>query len=90
MKLENQSDFYLLYKPNSWTSQDLCTFFKKKYKFKKIGHSGTLDPSAEGLMLIATNKYTKLFDYIDNTHRHMNLKLYLVLNQLPMILIRSW
>ena len=59
MKLENQSDFYLLYKPNSWTSQDLCTFFKKKYNFKKVGHSGTLDPSAEGLMLIATNKYTK-------------------------------
>ena len=48
MKLENQSDFYLLYKPNSWTSQDLCTFFKKKYKFQKVGHSGTLDPSAEG------------------------------------------
>ena len=69
MKLENQSDFYLLYKPNSWTSQDLCTFFKKKYKFKKVGHSGTLDPNAEGLMLIATNKYTKLFDYIDNTHK---------------------
>ena len=69
MKLENQSDFYLLYKPNSWTSQDLCTFFKKKYNFKKVGHSGTLDPSAEGLMLIATNKYTKLFDYIDNTHK---------------------
>ena len=68
MKLENQSDFYLLYKPNSWTSQDLCTFFKKKYNFKKVGHSGTLDPSAEGLMLVATNKYTKLFDYIDNTH----------------------
>ena len=64
MKLENQSDFYLLYKPNSWTSQDLCTFFKKKYNFMKVGHSGTLDPSAEGLMLIATNKYTKLFDYI--------------------------
>ena len=69
MKLENQSDFYLLYKPNSWTSQDLCTFFKKKYKFKKVGHSGTLDPSAEGLMLIATNKYTKLFDYISNKEK---------------------
>ena len=69
MKLENQSDFYLLHKPKSWTSQDLCTFFKKKYKFKKIGHSGTLDPSAEGLMLIATNKYTKLFDYIENTNK---------------------
>ena len=69
MKLENQSDFYLLNKPRSWTSQDLCTFFKKKYKFKKVGHSGTLDPNAEGLMLIATNKYTKLFDYINNTHK---------------------
>ncbi len=66
MKLELKSDFYLINKPKSWTSQDLCTKFKKIYNFNKVGHSGTLDPNATGLMLIATNKYTKLFDYITN------------------------
>ena len=66
MKLELNSNFYLINKPKSWTSQDLCSKFKKFYNFNKVGHSGTLDPNATGLMLIATNKYTKLFDYITN------------------------
>ena len=66
MKLEQSSNFYLINKPRTWTSQDLCTKFKVKYKFNKVGHSGTLDPNATGLMLLATNKYTKLFDYIEN------------------------
>ena len=43
MKLENLSNFYLVNKPRNWTSQDLCTVFKKKYSFSKVGHSGTLD-----------------------------------------------
>lgn len=66
MQLKQNSNFYLLNKPKTWTSQDLCTKFKRLYNFEKVGHSGTLDPNATGLMLIATNKYTKLFDYISN------------------------
>jgi len=66
MKLEHNSNFYLLNKPKTWTSQDLCTKFKRIYGFDKVGHSGTLDPNADGAMLVATNKYTKLFDYINN------------------------
>ncbi len=68
------SNFYLVEKPKSWTSQDLCTKFKKTYKFKKVGHSGTLDPNAEGLMLIATNSFTKLFDYIENSNKTYYVK----------------
>ena len=68
------SNFYLIQKPKSWTSQDLCTKFKKTYKFKKVGHSGTLDPNAEGLMLVATNSFTKLFDYIGNTNKTYYVK----------------
>ena len=66
MQLKLNSNFYFINKPKTWTSQDLCTKFKKIYNFDKVGHSGTLDPNAEGAMLIATNKYTKLFDYISN------------------------
>ncbi len=66
MQLELNSNFYLINKPKTWTSQDLCSKFKKIYDFSKVGHSGTLDPNAEGAMLLATNKYTKLFDYITN------------------------
>ena len=68
------SNFYLVNKPKTWTSQDLCTKIKKTYKFKKFGHSGTLDPNAEGLMLIATNGFTKLFDYIENSDKTYKVK----------------
>ena len=68
------SNFYLVYKPKTWTSQDLCTKIKKTYKFRKVGHSGTLDPNAEGLMLIATNGFTKLFDYIENSDKTYKVK----------------
>ena len=66
MQLKLNSNFYFINKPKTWTSQDLCSKFKKIYNFDKVGHSGTLDPNAEGAMLIATNKYTKLFNYISN------------------------
>ena len=66
MQLKANSNFYFINKPKTWTSQDLCTKFKKIYNLDKVGHSGTLDPNAEGAMLIATNKYTKLFDYISD------------------------
>ena len=69
MQLSHKSNFYLLDKPKTWTSQDLCTKLKKNFNFKKVGHSGTLDPNADGLMLLATNGYTKLFDYISNTNK---------------------
>lgn len=69
MQLDLKPNFYLLDKPKTWTSQDLCTKLKKNYKFKKVGHSGTLDPNADGLMLLATNGYTKLFDYIAHTNK---------------------
>ena len=68
------SNFYLVNKPKTWTSQDLCTKIKKTYKFRKVGHSGTLDPNAEGLMLIATNGFTKLFDYIENSDKTYKVK----------------
>lgn len=69
MQSDHKPNFYLLDKPKTWTSQDLCTKIKKNFNFNKVGHSGTLDPNADGLMLLATDSYTKLFDYIENTDK---------------------
>lgn len=69
MQSDHKPNFYLLDKPKTWTSQDLCTKLKKNFNFNKVGHSGTLDPNADGLMLLATDSYTKLFDYIENTDK---------------------
>ncbi|MGL5357526.1 MAG: tRNA pseudouridine(55) synthase TruB [Metamycoplasmataceae bacterium] len=40
--------------------------FSRKYNYKKIGHSGTLDPLASGLLLVATENDTKLLEFIEN------------------------
>lgn len=50
----------LLYnKPFRWTSFDLVKKVKKMTGAKKIGHAGTLDPLATGLMILCTGKRTK-------------------------------
>ena len=53
-----------LYKPKSITSFQAVKFIKKKFFIKKIGHAGTLDPLAEGILPIAIGKATKLIPFI--------------------------
>lgn len=51
--------FLLIDKPLHWTSFDVVKKLKYAIKPKKIGHSGTLDPLATGLLVIGVNKFTK-------------------------------
>ena len=53
-----------LYKPKNITSFKAINFIKKNFLIKKIGHAGTLDPMAEGILPIAIGKATKLIPYI--------------------------
>ena len=58
--------FFIIDKPKDMTSFDLCNILKKKLNIKKVGHFGTLDPNATGLMIVAINKATKLLRLIDD------------------------
>jgi tRNA pseudouridine55 synthase len=49
----------LVNKPLRWTSFDVIGSLRKIYKIKKIGHAGTLDPLATGLLIVCTGKFTK-------------------------------
>ncbi len=49
----------LVDKPLMWTSAKVTNKIKKTFKLKKVGHSGTLDPKATGLLVICTGKKTK-------------------------------
>lgn len=49
----------LINKPVGWTSFDVVRKLRYVIKVKKIGHAGTLDPLATGLLIIGTGKYTK-------------------------------
>ena len=46
-------------KPQGCTSHDIVDFVRKKFGFKKVGHAGTLDPMATGVLVILIGKYTK-------------------------------
>lgn len=63
-RIENQ--FYLVNKPATWTSFDVVRKLKNLGKFKKIGHAGTLDPLATGLLIICVGKHTKKIEYFQN------------------------
>ncbi len=49
----------LIDKPLKWTSFDVIGFLRKQFKIKKIGHAGTLDPLATGLLIVCTGRFTK-------------------------------
>lgn len=49
----------LINKPIHWTSFDVVRKIRNLIKIKKVGHSGTLDPLATGLLIICTGKFTK-------------------------------
>jgi tRNA pseudouridine55 synthase len=49
----------LIDKPLQWTSFDVIRKIRHLIKVKKVGHAGTLDPLATGLLIICTGKFTK-------------------------------
>ncbi len=54
-----QGRLLLINKPVDWTSFDVVKKLRYTLKVKKIGHAGTLDPLATGLLIIGTGKFTK-------------------------------
>jgi len=57
----------LINKSLHWTSFDVVNKIRYTTRFKKIGHAGTLDPLATGLLIIATGMKTKLISSFQNT-----------------------
>lgn len=55
--------FINVYKPSGITSNAVISSIKKKFKPSKIGHMGTLDPMAEGVLPIAIGNATRMFEY---------------------------
>ena len=49
----------LINKPLEWTSFDVVRKIRNTIKIKKVGHAGTLDPLATGLLILCTGKFTK-------------------------------
>ncbi|GFE71749.1 tRNA pseudouridine(55) synthase TruB [Chroococcus sp. FPU101] len=55
-----------LNKPATWTSHDCVAKVRKILKLKQVGHGGTLDPAATGVLPIAVGKATRLLSYMSD------------------------
>lgn len=75
-----KSGFLLIDKDEDLLSNDIDYKVKKIFNTKKVGHLGTLDPFATGLLIIGINSATKLFPYIDEEKK--TYRATLVLNKL--------
>jgi len=56
-------------KEKGYTSRDVVNIISKHLKTKKVGHTGTLDPIAEGALVIVVGKCTKLTDYLTSEYK---------------------
>lgn len=69
--------FYLIDKPIGITSFDVLRKLKKILNIKKMWHTGTLDPLATGLLLVAIWNYTKLIPYFEKDTKEYEFKIQL-------------
>lgn len=58
------NEILIIDKPISYTSRDIVNMVGKKFKTKKVGHTGTLDPIATGVLVVLIGKYTTLSEVI--------------------------
>jgi tRNA pseudouridine55 synthase len=73
----SDGEVILVNKPLTWTSTDVVRKLKGILKVKKIGHAGTLDPLASGLLIICTGKKTKTIPYIQDEEKEYTGTFYL-------------
>ncbi len=66
MKTNNMHGAIIVNKAPNMTSRDVINILNKKFNTKSIGHTGTLDPIAEGVLVCLIGKYTKLTDILIN------------------------
>ena len=63
--------FLNVYKPEGITSFDVIRRLRKRFNIKKIGHSGTLDPFADGVMQIAIGNSSRLLEYLNSDKEYI-------------------
>lgn len=67
----------IINKPEGWTSQDVCAKLRGRLHIKRIGHTGTLDPMATGVLPVCAGKATRVIEYYDKDSKtyHATMKL---------------
>lgn len=63
--------FLNVYKSVGMTSHDVVSILRRFTKIKQIGHTGTLDPFAQGVLPVAIGKATRLIEYLDDEKEYL-------------------
>ena len=63
-KISRVDGFLVINKPKGITSHDAVAFARRRLKTRKIGHAGTLDPLASGVLVLGIGGATRLLEYI--------------------------
>lgn len=75
---------FVAFKPIELSSNAFLSNLKRKYKNKKAGYSGTLDPFAKGVLIVAFGQYTKLFRFLEKSPKTYKATLWLGVKSLSL------
>ncbi|MEA2065726.1 MAG: tRNA pseudouridine(55) synthase TruB [Thermotogota bacterium] len=73
--MRNHKGFLFIDKHTGITSHDAVDAVRKKFRIRKVGLSGTLDPFASGLLIIGIGKATRLLEYFKVLDKEYNVKI---------------
>ena len=74
-KVSNINGVLIINKPTGLTSRDVVNNVSKILNTKKIGHTGTLDPLASGVLVLTIGKYTKLSEFLMSNFKTYEVKM---------------
>lgn len=75
--MKNPNRLFVAYKPTGMSSNQLLSRIKRRYGVKKAGYSGTLDPFAKGVLIIAFGNHGRLFRFLAKTPKRYRATLWL-------------
>ncbi len=61
--------FLNISKPYGWTSHDVVQLVRRLTGIRRVGHAGTLDPAAVGVLMVAVGRATRLIDYLAEQYK---------------------
>lgn len=74
---ESYNGILVVDKPGNMTSRDVVNIVSNVLKTRKIGHTGTLDPLATGVLVLTIGKYTKLTEFLTSTFKTYEVEMVL-------------
>ena len=77
MNIYDEGRVILIDKPYRWTSFDVVKKIRNITSAKRVGHAGTLDPLATGLLIVCTGKFTKQISIIQDAEKEYTGSIYL-------------